>query len=314
MNRPIRITPGLDILSPNDIRTNHSDLDVRKPDDIVAHLSLADSPSVLLISNSTWREAYLDGLSAGDWVCTVNVGYDDIPTDSLSEAGVAFTNCPGISAEQVAEHVFATAFSFTRQLWTYRDQQQAHDWRPHRQTMTDLAGDVCCILGLGGIGEAVAERASAFGRTVRGVKRTVEGYDGSADTVYQQDELLDGLSDARLLVIAVPLNAETRGMVDRDELNALADDAIVVNVARGPILVTEALLSALRNDTLHAACLDVTDCEPLPEGHPLWNRDDVLITPHCAGVSEKYPGRFLALFREQYERWCADEELHHRIV
>lgn len=103
-------------------------------------------------------------------------------------------------------------------------------------------------------------------------------------------------------------------MIDRDELAALADDAIVVNVARGPVLVTEALLSALRDDSIGAACLDVTDPEPLPEGHRLWEREDVLITPHCAGSSKKYPERFVELFYQQYSEWCGDGELRHQVM
>lgn len=314
MLRSIVVDPNLATVPPDEVRKAFPDRDIRSPDDIVAALSETDGPTVLVSSNAIWTDAYLDGLSSGDWVTTIGVGYTNFPLQAFSEAGVVFTNCPGISAEQVAEHVFATALSFTRQLWSYRRQQAAHVWQKQRGGMTDLSNDVCCILGLGGIGEAVAERATAFGMSVRGVRRTIEEYDGSADAVYRPEDLTDALSGARLLVIAVPLTEDTRGVIDRTQLDALSDDAIVVNVARGPVLVTEALRSALDDDALRAACLDVTDPEPLPEGHPLWGRDDVLITPHCAGMSEKYPERFLTRFREQFERWRGGETLRHRVV
>jgi D-2-hydroxyacid dehydrogenase (NADP+) len=150
--------------------------------------------------------------------------------------------------------------------------------------------------------------------TVHGVKRTIEAYDGAADAVYRSDSLHEALDGARLCVLAVPLTPATEGLVGRDELETLADDAIVVNVARGPVLENDSLIAALDNGDIRAACLDVTDPEPLPEEHPLWSRDDVFITPHSAGLSEKYHERYPPLFREQYDRWCSGEQLRYRVV
>jgi D-2-hydroxyacid dehydrogenase (NADP+) len=314
MRHPIVVDPDLGTVTESDIVESRPAIPVMQPDDVTAALCETTGPKVLLLSNRTWKDSYLDGLSAGDWVTTSGVGYEDIPLGLLEEANVTFTNSPGISAEQIAEHVFAGIFSFTRQLHTYRKQQRAHDWSPQRSLMTDLSGDTCCVIGLGGIGENVAERAKAFGMTVRGIKRTVEGYEGAADEVYQPEELLTALDGARLLVIAVPLNPETRGMIDIDELSTLTDDAIVVNVARGPILGTDALLAALREDSLSWAFLDVTDPEPLPRGHPLWDRDDVLITPHCAAGSDKYTDRYLEFFFAQFDRWRTGGDLRNQVT
>jgi D-2-hydroxyacid dehydrogenase (NADP+) len=103
-------------------------------------------------------------------------------------------------------------------------------------------------------------------------------------------------------------------MIGADEFAAASDDAVVVNVSRGPVLDADALLEALSADGLRAAGLDVTDPEPLPPDSPLWDRRDVLITPHCAGYSDKYPERFLDRFVAQYDRWTGDGELRDRIV
>jgi D-2-hydroxyacid dehydrogenase (NADP+) len=314
MNRSIIVDPDIGAVSADDISKRIPENNVHQPDDVAHALREFSEPTALIVSNRTWQDEYIDALSADDWVTTIGVGYDDFPIDALSHADVSFTNCPGISAEQISEHVFGGIFAFTRNLWTYRKQQDTHTWDKHRWKMTDLAGDKCCLLGLGGIGEAIAKRAKAFGIEVHGVKQETGAYNGSADTVYSPKELDDALSGARLLIIAVPLTEKTQGMISRYELEILADDAIVVNVARGPVLITEALLFALRNGLIDAAFLDVTDPEPLPESHPLWEREDVFITPHCGGSSEKYPDRFVEFFDQQYSRWCDGQKLRHRVV
>jgi D-2-hydroxyacid dehydrogenase (NADP+) len=311
---PIVVDPGSDIVGRDDLLDRRPDLTVDRRDDVVAALAGAAHPVALLTTPTAWDDAYLDALASGDWVTTLGSGYETYPLDELREQGVALTNTPGVGAPQVAEHAFATAFSFSRRLWTFREQQRNREWNKLYPDISDLYGEACCVVGLGRIGEAVAERAAAFGMDVRGVKRTVEGYDGVADAVYRPDALQDALDGTRLVVLAVPLTDATRRMVGPDELARTADDAILVNVARGAVLDTDALLAALDDRTLGAACLDVTDPEPLPRDSPLWDREDVLVTPHSAGHSDKYTERFLDRFFPQYDRWRRGEELHHRVV
>lgn len=290
----------------------YSELDIRRPEEPIEALEPLTVPVAFVCTNRSWEDTYLDELPADSWVTTIGVGYERFPIEAFTEHDIAFTNNPGINAEQVAEHAFGMALAFTRQLLSYRDNQRAHEWG-HWPDMTDFAGEDCCIVGLGEIGEAVAERATAFGMSVRGVKRTVDGYDGNADAVFPPDQLRNALRGAQLVVIAVPLTDQTRGMIGERELVATSDDAVIINVSRGPVLETEGLLKALSAGELRAAGLDVTDPEPLPPDSPLWDRRDVLITPHCAGASDKYPERFRARFLEQYDRWQGDGALHDRI-
>lgn len=314
MSRPLFVDGGLRAVWSATLSERRPDVDVRRATDVAAELSAVDGPAALLTANRHWDDAYLDALDAGDWVATIGVGHENFPVDALAELGVAFTNAPGVSAEQIAEHVFGMTFAFTRRLLTYHEQQREREWTTRYGGMTDIAGDACCVVGLGGIGEAVAERARAFGMTVRGVKRTVAGYEGPADRVYPPGNLHAALDGARLVVVAVPLTDETAGMVGARELALAADDAILVNVARGPVVDADALLAALEDDVVRAAGLDVTDPEPLPAGSPLWDRSDVLVTPHCAGASDKYLDRFLDRFVPQYDRWVAGDPLEDRVV
>lgn len=300
-----------------DVLAHVPDADVVEPDsaDAVGEaLTATDGPVILFTNNDSWRDEYLDDLSEGDWVATTATGYDIYPLDRFEERGVVLTHTPGVYGQSVSEHAFAMVLTFSRRLFTYREQQSAHAWRKRKAGMTDFVGDVCCVVGIGRVGEEVARRARAFGMTVRGIKRSVEGYDGAAHDVYADDALLEALDDARIVVITVPLTEETVGLIGEAELAACADDAIVVNVARGPILDTDALVAALEAGTIRAAGIDVFDEEPLPAKSPLWERDDVIATPHMSGWSDKLPRRALEMFAEEYERWLADEPFANRVV
>jgi len=281
------------------------------PDDLVDLVGRAD---VFICSNKTWDDAYLSRLSEGDWVQTIGAGYDAYPVDRFAERGIRLTNAPGIHGPAAGEHAFALALAFSRDLRTYFRQQRAREWDRH--TGAELADRRLTVLGLGAIGEAIAERGRAFGMEVRGVKRDPSTYDGClpADAVFADESLPNLLPDTDLLVVVVPLTPATWGLVDAEVLAALPDDAILINIARGPVVDTDDLLAALDRGEIGGAGLDVFDEEPLPPDSPLWDREDVIVTPHVAGVSDRYPERFVDLFLSTYDGWRADRRLDHRVV
>lgn len=311
---PIVMDQNVPLVGREHVLAERPELNVRKGNDVHATLRDVASPTAFVTTGTQWCDGYLDALADGDWVTTVGAGYDKYPVTILEERGITLTNTPHAPIAAVAEHAFAMAFSYTRRLWHFRDRQRSREWDRPWLTVSDLAGDICCIVGLGRIGEAIAERALAFGMTVRGVKRSVEDYDGVADEVYPTGSLWEALAGTRLLVLAVPLTDATDGLIGAAELERVAANGIVVNVARGPVLDMAALRAALRADEVAAACLDVTDPEPLPDDSPLWDDEDVFVTPHAGGHSEKYPERFLSTFLPQYDRWRAGAPLNHRIV
>lgn len=283
-------------------------------EDVAETIAAADEPVVFLCSNSSWREQYLEALSPDDWVLSTTAGYDGYPTDALEQRGVTLSNCPGISPGTVAEHAIGMAITFTRRFDLYRQRQADREWGRRRDDLTDLDGEPACVVGLGKIGDAVARRLDAFGADVVGVKRTPDDYGGVADPVYSPDELLEALTDSRLAVLSVPLTEATEGLIGAEELAAVDDDGILINVARGPVLDTAALLAALEADRLRGAGLDVFDDEPLPPESPLWDHGDVFITPHCAGTTDKYGQRALEIVLTEYRRWTAGDDPRHRVV
>lgn len=273
-----------------------------------------EEPQVLITANRWWDDAYLDALEDGDWVITLGAGYDRFPLDRFAEAGIQFSTSRGVNAAQVADHGMAMVLSVMRNLPTYYAQQQKATWDIDHRGMTHGDGTVCTILGLGHIGEELAIRTRAFGMDVRGVKRDVDAYDGVVNALFPPEQLGDALDGADILFVVVPHTEETEEMVSTPAFERLDDDAIVVNIGRGPVVDTGALHTALDNDVIATACLDVTDPEPLPADHPLWDRDDVLITPHCAGVTDGYATQFLEYFKAQFDAWTNGREIRNRVV
>lgn len=313
---PIVIEPTAGHVTAALIRERLPDVTVFEParEDVATTIADADGPAVFLCSNTAWREQYLEALGPGDWVLSTTAGFDGYPVDAFERDGIAFSNCPGISPGTVAEHALGMAIWFTRRFDNYRQRQANNEWGRRRDDLTDLVDEPACVVGLGRVGDAVARRLDAFGAHVAGVKRTPADYDGVADPVHSPDALLDALTDARLVVLAVPLTESTAGLIGPAELAAVDDDGVLINVARGPVLDTEALLEALSNDTLRGAGLDVFDEEPLPADSPLWIHEDVFVTPHCAGTTDKYGQRALEIVVEEYRRWAAGDDPRHRVV
>ena len=227
-------------------------------------------------------------------------GVDHLPLDALAERGVAVTKAAGVHGPNVAEHVLGWVLTFARRLDEGRRRQRRSEWRRF-QSFTELAGSTVSVVGLGSIGEAVVERFEGFDVDTIGVRHTV-AKGGPTDEVVGYGDLPDVLPRTDVLVLACPLTETTEGLIGESELDALPTDAIVVNVARGGVVDTPALVDALRANALHGAGLDVTDPEPLPSDHDLWGFENVFLTPHVAGHTPNYWDRRADILVENLER------------
>jgi phosphoglycerate dehydrogenase-like enzyme len=239
-------------------------------------------------------------------------GTDHLPTDELADAGVAVTNAAGVHGPNVAEHAVGAILAFTRGFDIAWRRQQKREWRSFQAA--ELKGSTVTVVGLGAIGEAVVERLAGFDVDTIGVRYTPEK-GGPTDEVVGFDAVHDAFADSDYLVLACPLTDTTRGLVDSEAFETLPSEAVVVNVARGPVVDTDALVGALRWNRIRGAALDVTDPEPLPEDDPLWNLDNVLITPHNAGHTPKYYERLADIVAENVRRLEeGDEKLRNRVI
>lgn len=206
----------------------------------------------------------------------------------------------GVHGASTAELAVAGLLAVRRELPRFAAAQREHRWAPVRTDDLNAAGVL--IIGAGDIGQRVATAVRAFGAEVTLVGRTAR------PGVHGHDEISGLLHGQAAVVLAVPLTPETHGMADAGFLAALDDATILVNVARGALVDTAALLAELTSGRLHAF-LDVTDPEPLPPGHPLWDAPNLVLTPHVGGGTRGWQRRGYALVRDQILRWVAGEPL-----
>jgi phosphoglycerate dehydrogenase-like enzyme len=273
----------------------------------VAHAGRANGVDAHLLS-SAFLEAAPSLRWAQSWSAGVN-RYITIP-ELMARDEIVLTNMKGMYGPVIAEHVFAMMLSMTRNLEFYMDAGRRGVWeRGDGSAMGALQGRTMLVVGLGGVGSEIAIRAHAFGMRVLATARIERPAPPYVEVLGTAKDLNDLLPEADVVVLAVPLTDETRHMINRETLGMVKDGAWLVNIARGAVVDTDALVEALDSGKVGAAFLDVTDPEPLPEGHPLWGRDNVLITPHVAARAELSADRRWALMRENMRRFSAGEPL-----
>lgn len=254
-------------------------------------------------------------LAAADqlrWVQSHSAGVDRyMNLDELTARDeVVLTNMKGVHGPVIAEHVMGMLLSSSRALPAFQRAQDEGRWdRRAGSGQRVLAGSTLLVVGMGGIGTEVARRAHAFDMTVLATVRSPRPAPEFVAELGTATDLSRFLALADVVVICLPLTEETRGLFDAERLAEMRDDALLINIGRGPIIDTDALVDALERDQLGGACLDVTDPEPLPAGHPLWSREDVIITPHTASAGELTGRRRAQLFHENVRRFAAGEPL-----
>jgi phosphoglycerate dehydrogenase-like enzyme len=226
-------------------------------------------------------------------------GVDHLPVDRMAERGAAVTNASGVQAPNAAEHAVGGLLASVRGFDTARRRGENREWRTY--PTDELAGSTVAVVGMGSIGTAVCERLGAFGVERLGVRHSPEK-GGPAERVLGYDDAGTAFAEADHVVLACPLTDLTEGLVDAAALRALPPHAVLVNVARGPVVDTDALVDELRGGGIAGAHLDVTDPEPLPADHPLWDFENVLITPHNAGHTPKYFQRMADILADNVER------------
>ena len=232
------------------------------------------------------------------WLNSIYAGLDFMPLDILKERGVVVTNGVGINAITIAEYVVMLMLSHAK---GYRDvvrAQDRHEWLRDSPGKRELSGERVVLLGMGAIGSLIKTRLEAFDMTVVPVRRS------GADGALRPGEWRQKLGEFDWVVLAVPSTPETKHMIGALELAAMRPNGVLVNIARGDVVDQEALVAALREEKIEAALLDVTDPEPLPEDHPLWELGNAQVTMHLSGRAQtKMFQRSADRFIENLERW-----------
>ncbi|WP_433061453.1 D-2-hydroxyacid dehydrogenase [Dactylosporangium sp. CS-033363] len=230
------------------------------------------------------------------WVQATSAGIGGfVQRTGLERSGMVFTTAAGIHAVPLAEFAVAAALYFVKGIPELRRRQAGHHWE--RYTTAQLAGRTVTVIGLGGMGRQVASAFAALGCKVLGLGR---------DRIAGLDEVLPGTD---VLVLCCPLTPQTEGLIGAKQLELLPAGAILVNIARGPVVDEPALVAALVGGRLAGAALDVFATEPLPAGSPLWDLDSVLVSPHSASTVATENAAITDLFCDNLRRYLAGEPL-----
>jgi phosphoglycerate dehydrogenase-like enzyme len=255
------------------------------------------------------RLRWVQATSAGIGAAMRRTGLDLLT--GPDQGGLTVTTAAGIHAQPLAEFAVLGALYFVKGVPRLRRWQRDRHWELY--VTGQLAGQRALVVGLGGIGRRVVSSFAALGVEVWGLGRDSGEYDvaGLTRLIYQSG-LDDALPGVDILVLACPLTAETAGLIGRRQLGLLPRGAVLVNVARGPVVDQAALTGALRSGHLGGACLDVFDQEPLPPGDPLWDMDNVIVSPHSASTVVTENAALTELFIDNLGRFVSGAPLRNR--
>ena len=247
------------------------------------------------------------------WLQNYSVGMDrcaNLPPAQIE--GRVFTNTKRLSGPTIAEHSIAMILSLARGLPAYQHAQAAQSWDRSPAaglTFGELHGKTLLVVGLGGIGTEIAWRAAGLGMRVTAIRNSSRQGPEFVDYVGLSDELDTLAGEADVVVNALPLTASTTGLFDRAFFDQIKPGAIFISVGRGKSTVTADLVAALRSGQLYGAGLDVTDPEPLPAASPLWQMNNVIITPHVSAAGPDSLRRTALITLENLRRYLAGERL-----
>ncbi len=233
------------------------------------------------------------------WLHVFSAGVDHPWFQQLLSRGVRITTSSGASAVPIAQTVALYLLALSRDLRRWSDAQARHAWEPH--DVVDLQGHVLGVLGMGPIGREIARLGAALRMRVIGMTRQPKG-DEPCET-WPLSRLDDLLPLADWLALALPLTAETRGLISADAISRMKPGARLLNVGRGDLVDEAALAAALDSGALGGAGLDVFATEPLPPESPLWSHPRVIVTPHSSGTTPSNHPRATAIFLENLQRW-----------
>lgn len=293
-----------------------AELDAAYPDvDIVSAGSEAEARAAAADADALIGFCGADTVAAASrlvWVQIYSAGAERcLAVERVGSGAVLLTNMQKIASPAIGEHAVAMAMALARGLISYGKRMPDGNWNPNapgRSSMMALSGKTLLVVGLGGIGTEVARRGAGLGMRVVATRNSSREGPEFVDYVGLSDELLELARQADVVVNALPLTPATTGLFDKTFFDAVKPGALFVNVARGKSVVTADLVAALEDGRLGGAGLDVTEPEPLPPGHPLWQIPNVIITPHIAWAGADR-GRRNTLVRENIRRYIAGEPL-----
>ena len=236
-----------------------------------------------IIGNGIFLSHPIEKFTSLRYIQLTSAGFDRVPMEYVKEHGITIRNARGVYSVPMAEAAVAGVLSLYRGMRRSSENQKAHVWEKQRD-LRELAGRTVAIVGCGSVGNECARRFGAFGTEVVGVDIVTR-----EDALYREmkgmESLDEVLGNSDVAVLTVPLTEQTKGLFDKKRIGIMKDGAVLVNISRGAVVDTDALTAELKSGRL-SAVLDVFESEPLEESSPLWDLENVIVTPHSSFIGE----------------------------
>ncbi|MFW5981123.1 MAG: D-2-hydroxyacid dehydrogenase [bacterium] len=295
----------------DDLRESFSELEIVKSLEIEEQKKEIKDAEIVICGGNGLKEELLKAANNLQWIQSWSAGLDAFNNDQileqLQEKEIKLCSSSGIHGDPIAEHVMGFLINYSRRLYDYYRMQQKKEWDFIQ--VDQLSGKSLAIIGLGSIGLEIAARAKAFNMTTLGVKRNFSENIDNIDELSYNHQLLEVLEKADYIVVTVPLTDETRDMFGEKEFAVMKKSAFFVNIARGGVVDEKALIKALERKEIAGAGLDVFAEEPLDSDSPLYQMENVYITPHVSGAHPDYNKNAIGIFKENLVRYLDEEEL-----
>ncbi|TQS70650.1 D-2-hydroxyacid dehydrogenase [Ornithinibacillus gellani] len=267
---------------------------------------------VLVTYGEDFDEELLAKAKKLEWIMVISAGLDKLPLQKIAERDILLTNVRGIHKIPMAEYVISMLLQVYRNEKALIENEKEHVWE-RRGLPQEISEQTMLVAGTGAIGQEVARLAKAFRMKTIGVSRsgrTVTHFDEN----YPVADLKKVLPEADFVVSVLPSTDETRHLFTMEHFRSMKDHTVFVNIGRGDLVESEVLIQAIKEQEIAHAILDVAEEEPLPHDHPLWEVENITITPHASGVSPKYLDRSLAIFMENLEAYVNGSKQYKNVI
>lgn len=267
---------------------------------------------VLLTYGEDLDEEKIEQATNLKWIMVLSAGMDRMPFNKIEEKGIIVTNSRGIHKTPMAEYAISMLLQVCRQTKTIIEQEEANEW-DRSVKMTEISSKTMLVAGTGAIGQEVARLAKAFQMRTIGMSRSGNPKE-FFDEVYTTEEGLRHIGEADFIVSVLPSTPDTRGLFTKNHFEQMKSSAIFLNMGRGDVVDSSELINALRDNDIAHAVLDVFDQEPLPAADPLWDMQNVTVTPHISGISPQYQPRAIAIYEENLKVYLEGKQDYLNLV
>lgn len=253
-----------------------------------------------VVCNRLFSHHSIENFTSLKYIQLNSAGMDHLPMEYIGKNNIKLFNAKGVYSVPMAEFALASVLSIYKNLYNFRNNQEKKTWEKNRNLL-ELFNKEVCIVGCGSIGTECAKRFKAMGCKVTGVNRSPKTID-VFDEIHSINDMEEAIKDKDIVIITVPLNKDTYYMFNKETLENLKEKSIIVNISRGAVIDTQAMIDVLKNKDI-VAVLDVFENEPLEIDSELWDLENVIITPHNSFVGDNNAKRMFSLTLENLKTW-----------